>query len=113
MMRSSDRAYHLKQLASVKRRSSTIAQHVVVASVLAFQTHLMGCDPEERIEPEDRDGDLRQKLGECIEPLHVCHLMNQHEASPLLGPAVGVLRQKHCWINDAPRHRNGEPVAAK
>ena len=87
------RADHLQQLSGVERGSGSIAQDIVVASVLAFDAHLMRRHLDQRVEPEERDRKLRQQLSESVEALYVSHLVDQHESTTLLRPAVGILRQ--------------------
>ena len=81
--------------------------------MFALNAHLMRGDPDERIEPEERDGKLCKELRQRIEAFDVCHLVHQHEAAAFFRPAVGVLRQKNRWINDSPRHWHGQPFPAQ
>ena len=90
-----------------------VAEHVVVARVLALELHAAVRDPHERIEPEQRERELPGELRERVEPLHVRHLVHEHEAAALFGPVVGVVGQQHDGIDDAPRHGNAELVAAE
>ena len=53
--------------------------------------------------------ELRQR----VEPLHVRHLVHEHEAAALLRPLVGIVGKEHDGIDDAPRDRNAEPIAAE
>ena len=113
MIRGAERANHGQELFGVHRRSGAVTEHVVVARVLALELHAAVGDPDERIEPEQRERELAGELRERVEPLHVRHLVHEHEAPALFGPAVGVVGQQHDWIDDAPRDGNAELVAAQ
>ena len=81
--------------------------------MLALDAHAVGGDPDERIEPEDRERELCDELRERVDTLDVRHLVHEHVAAALLGPVVGVVRQQHDGIDDAPRDRNIESPASQ
>jgi hypothetical protein len=89
-----------------------VTQHVVVACVLTLHLHAAVRDPDERVEPEQRERELSGELRQRVEPLDVRHLVHEHEAAAFVGPGVGVVGQQHDGIDDAPRHRDAELVAA-
>jgi hypothetical protein len=47
-------------------------------------------EPDERIEPEDRNGELCSELGQCIESFDVRHLVHENESSSFLRPFFSV-----------------------
>jgi hypothetical protein len=81
--------------------------------MLALDSHLMSGEPDERIEPENRDCDLSRELRESVESFHVRHFVDQNETSSLFRPFFGVRRKKDRGINDSPRHGNTEPVSVQ
>src|SRR5690349_24462317 len=81
--------------------------------MLALDAHPVRGDPHKRVEPEDCDRQLGNDLRERVDALDVRHLVHEHVSTPLLGPAVGVVRQQYYGVDDAPRYRHLETSAAK
>ena len=113
MARRADRLNHLQKLARVERRLRSIAKHVVVTRMLALDAHAMGSEPDEWIEPENRNRNLRDELSECVETLHVGHLVNENESTSLFRPLNRIGWKKNCGIHDAPRHGDSKLVASQ
>jgi len=107
------RADHVQKLAGVEGGSRSVAQHVVVTGVLSLDAQPMSCEPDERIEPEDGDGDLRGELRQCVEALHVRHLVHEYEAASRFRPFICVWRQQNCGIDDAPCDGNAKSIAVQ
>jgi hypothetical protein len=104
---------HLKQFTCVQRWPRAVANDVVIAGMLALDTHAMRSVPDKRVEPEDCDRELRDQLRERVESFNVRHLVNQNETPSLLGPGVSVLRKEHGRIHDSPRYRHRQTLTAK
>src|SRR5438105_6824405 len=79
--------------------------------MLALDAHAVRSDPDEGVEPEEGDRELRDDLRERIDALDVRHLVDEHISTPIIGPAVGIVGQEHDRIDDSPRSRHIEPTA--
>ena len=113
MGRRAERLHHLEQIGGVGGGLRPVAQHVVVARMLALELEAAVGDPDERVEPEQGERELAEELGQRIEPLHVRHLVHEHVAPPLLRPLVGVVGEEHDRVDDPPGDRDAEPIAAE
>ena len=73
----------LKQVAQISTISRVIGlsnartDHQIVAGAFSLGFHLPKCNPAQRIEPIDCPGNLRDQMGQTIQPLDVRQFVRQ------------------------------------
>lgn len=96
-----------QQVARVVRRRRADLQHRVVAGVLALLPKPARGHPDERVEPEERDGRVGDPLRGRVPAADVRQLVRQDHAPPLGVPPVRLAGKEDDGAEDAPRHRHG------
>ena len=84
----------LHNLSRVIGLSNARTDHQIVAGAFSLGFHLPKCNPAQRIEPIDCPGNLRDQMGQTIQPLDVRQLVRQRGLAPGDGPIVCFRRQQ-------------------
>ena len=88
-------------------------ENQVVAGALPFCTHPLGGEPNQRVEPIDGAGKLREELREAVVAFDVGEFMEENNLAALLGPLCGVCGEQDLGTENAPSHGHGATAAGK
>ena len=106
------RAGNLEQVIRIGGGRGPRVHHGVVAGTLALDTLRANREPDERIEPVQGQGQVRNKLPGAVVPLDVAEFVQQHHALAGRGPRAR-RRHQHDRPPAAPGHRHRCPRAAE
>ena len=97
---------NVEQMLGIGRRSHAVGENEIIARALTFHMQTPRGEPDERIEPVQSTGDLRQQLHNRVAAFDVREFVQQHRSQLLIAPLSSRLRQQQPKSNDAPDDRN-------